>query len=151
MAARGSITVTRNFTLRTDRILSPETVRELGLMLLVQIENRTVMRGRDETQQPFQPYSAWYGQSVKGRRAPVDLKRTGAMLADMSVITASSRLLQLGFRSDAMAKRASYHDSLAPRTKMPLRRFLGLQPTWVTQALRTLKLSLPAPGTRRPA
>lgn len=150
MAARGDIKVTRNFTLRTDRILTPDTVREMGLMLLVEIENRTVTRGRDENQAAFKPYSAWYGTHIKGRRSPVDLKRTGAMINDMAVITASSRLLQLGFRSSAMAQRAAYHDSEAPRTKMPLRRFLGLQPTWITKALRTLKLDLPAPGMRRP-
>lgn len=146
--AGSSISVSRNFTLKTDRLITPEACRQIGLELLVKIENRTIS-GRDEMQTTFTPYSESYARRVKGRRAPVDLKHTGQMLGDMDVLKADGRRIVLGFRSSDMAQRARYHDSLEARRKMPLRRFLGLQPSWVTEVFRRVRLTLPPIGQRR--
>lgn len=136
MASR--IRVSRNFTMAVPRCIRPETARTIGLWLLVQIENRTIS-GLNETRSSFAPYSARYGKEVKGRMRPVDLKRSGDMLGDMDVVAATSHRIALGFNSDAMAQRAAYHDSLASRRKMPLRRFLGVQQSWIEEVVKRLR------------
>jgi hypothetical protein len=139
--ARAGIRVSRNFTMKVDRMVSPRTCREIGLGLLVKIENRTIS-GRDETGHAFTEYSADYGKYVKGRRRPVDLKRSGDMLKDADVLVADGHRILLGFRSDAMDQRAFYHDSDGAHPKMPKRRFFGLSAVWVEDVVRRIRLGL---------
>lgn len=140
--AQAGIRVSRNFTMKVDRVVSPRTCREIGLGLLVKIENRTI-GGRDESGHAFHIYSKAYGMRVKGRRSPVDLKLgNSGMLSDMDVVRADGHHIDLGFRSQAMWQRAQYHDSLEPRKKMPLRRFLGLPTAWVEDVVRRIRLGL---------
>jgi hypothetical protein len=148
------IKVTRNFTLKVDRVLSPASCREMGLMLLVRIENRT-LSGRNELGSAFTPYSASYAK-VKGRRSPVDLKRDGTMLKDMDVLTADGHKIELGFRTQEMWQRSRYHDSRAPRKLaangkpiIPLRRFLSVNTAWIRDALRLVRLNLGTIHARR--
>ena len=139
--ARSGIRVSRNFTMKVDRCVSPRTCREIGVGLLVKIENRT-LGGRDETGHAFQQYSTPYGPKVKGRMRPVDLKRSGDMLADMDVLRADGQRIVLGFRSDEMDQRAFYHDSNGAHPKMPKRRFFGLSAVWVDDVVRRIRLGL---------
>jgi hypothetical protein len=140
--ARGSVRVTRSTTLKSPRILTATEARVIGLQLCAKIENRT-LSGVDEQRRAFHPYSEDYGTRVKHRLRPVDLRRTGKMLGDLDVVVATSHRIGIGFRSAEAEQRAEYHDGLAghdgKRGSNPLRRFLGLQPSWIDEIVRRIK------------
>lgn len=134
------IRMRRSFTLRSNRLLDDQALREIGTRLLVRLDDR-IGKGRDEDQRAFTPYSLSYARA-KGRRSPVDLSHSGTMRGDTAVLSVAGGRIQLGFRSEVMAQRARYHDSLEPRRVMPLRRFLGIPHTWAVEALRQVKLRI---------
>jgi len=145
--ARAQITVTRNFKLAVPRLMSATAMRAVGLELCVKIENRT-RSGRDETGHAFTQYSEEYARRVKGGRlAPVTLShRPVGMLNELDVLVATPTRIGIGFRSAAMEQRAEYHDGLVRnpgvRGSNPLRRFMGVHPSWVEAAVRKIRASL---------
>ena len=143
--ARGRIAVSRNFTFKSARLMTVDTAKAAGLTLCAYIENRT-LAGRDETGKAFAPYSPDYAKYVKHRERPVDLHASGEMLGDLDVVVATSRRIGIGFRSAVAEQRALYHDGLAghdgKRGSNPLRRFMGLQPSWVDAVVRVIRAGI---------
>jgi hypothetical protein len=143
---RSRITVSRNFRLTTGRAMSVTTAKECGLYLAAQIENRT-RSGRDDLGKSFIEYSDDYAKRVKHRKRPVDLVHTGKMLGDLGVVVATNTRIGIGFTSAEAEQRAEYHDGLAghdgKRGSNPLRRFMGVQPSWITEVVRRIRTALP--------
>ena len=105
-----------------------DEMREVGTMLVQRIIRRT-RRGNDYKGRPFKPYSDAYHalRDRKGRNTePVSLTYNGKMLSSMTS-EAKGGVARLYFSSAAAGKIANYHNSLEPRKKMPLRRFLAVE------------------------
>lgn len=120
--------------LRNPQIRDP-AMQELGDYLVQSIVRKT-RRGVDYTGKPFAEYSDIYAEyRVEHGRAetPVDLTFTGKMLNSLdSVVTGEGNIL-IYFNVAERGQIAWYHNAnLAedprPRKKMPLRRFVDIDP-----------------------
>jgi len=107
--------------------LSDADLYRLGRRALHLIKRRT-QRGEDAYGKKFKPYSSKYAayRDKTGRNtSPVDLLYTGQMLAGLTAVPDRDAAL-LRFTNSDLGRIANYHNSLKPRSKIPLRRFLDL-------------------------
>lgn len=116
-----------------------EDMERVGQRALDLILART-SKGMDWHYSQFVPYSKAYARhrDRRGRNTtPVDLLFTGKMLADMQAVaipdSESGYIAQLYFPSQQQGQIAHYHNATLdedprPRTKIPLRRFLAIDP-----------------------
>lgn len=118
-------------------------VERMGQHALDLIMRRTE-QGLDYQYQRFAPYSeayaAWKLEKTAGRDVSiVDLLLRGTMLANMQAVAVPAKTTADGFDAllyfpnQQMGQRAHYHNATLeedprPRTKMPLRRFLAIEP-----------------------
>lgn len=108
--------------------LSDDDLYKLGRRAIHMIKRRT-QKGKDFEDNDFKPYSKKYAKyrDRKGRNTtPVDLLFEGLMLAGLTAVPDGDVAL-LRFTSSDLGQIANYHNSLEPRSKVPLRRFLDFK------------------------
>src|SRR5688572_13612575 len=94
------------------------------------LRNRIVARtlsGRDEDNRRFTPYSPMY-RRIKGSSL-VNLRLSGRMHDDLTVLRASRTGFLIGYRSQRSEQIALDHES--GKGRLPVRRHLGVPITWV--------------------
>ena len=131
-------TVRRNFKfadILKDVSPTEAYMRKLGEQLAVRIENRT-LAGLDEDGKPFAPYSPEYQARKKYGRSTVDLHLASEMFKDFGVVSATSKRVALGFRTERSERLAAYHEAGAGH--LPVRKFLGVPAAWVRELLGPL-------------
>lgn len=119
--------LTRAIRAVTNAQLHPHDLRRLGLQASDGIVVRT-LNGLGAGEQPFAPYSAKYAKyrQKKGRPLKVNLTFEGHMLANFAITTGENTAL-VQFASESARRKARYHASHEPRSKMPLRDFVGIE------------------------
>lgn len=108
--------------------LPDEDLYKLGRRAIHLIKRRT-QKGKDFEDEDFKPYSKNYARyrGRKGRNeTPVDLLFEGLMLAGLTAVPDEDAAL-IRFTSSDLGQIANYHNSLEPRSKIPLRRFLDFK------------------------
>lgn len=110
-------------------LLTPAELREIANQALFFIDKNT-SEGRDANRRKFKPYSKKYQQKrVKaGRNTFPDMMFTGQMLGALIAGSEGGDTAIVHFSSQSEAQKAEYHISDAPRSKIPLRDFLHLNP-----------------------
>lgn len=103
-----------------------EQMNQIPAEIIRRVKQRTTS-GVDVNGAPFVPYSEGYGERVKGRRTPVTLVETGTMLGALGIVDETELRVELGFRSNTMRRRASFHQY--GRGPNPRRQFLWLDTT----------------------
>lgn len=123
-----------NGQIKSVSFVDIDRMYDAGVYLAVQLENRT-QGGRDEAGNKFRPYTAAYARAKNVARTAVDLTRSGEMFASFGVLWAARNRVRIGFSSAAMERRARYNEGMG-------RKFLGLDPRWLTEVHRRLKNGL---------
>ena len=101
------ITIRQNFAEFPSRLLTRDTMREMGLLARETILRRTAA-GKDKDGKPFAPYSLDYAQQKQdalGTGGTPDLTVSGRMLGDLAIMDYSvtsdggKGVVKLGFTS----------------------------------------------------
>jgi len=110
-----------------DAYLPDKDLYKLGRRAVHMIKRRT-KQGKDADEKMFKPYSDAYSayRERHGRNTDkVDLSYTGKMMASLTAVPADGAAL-VRFKNSNDGRIANYHNSLEPRSKIPLRRFLDV-------------------------
>lgn len=105
---------------------------ELAELIREFIVERT-QSGRGADGQKFHRYSKEYAK-VKGRSSPVDLKESGDMLDDLSVLTTRSGSVTIGYENGTFS-----NDKAEGNQKVNGREFIGVSGRALSAILREFK------------
>lgn len=135
-----------------NRQLSSDYLNRVGREIVRTIEKRT-LSGKDKSGNSFYPYSKEYKESMEFRiagKSPnnVNLKLTGEMLGDLSVIAIDEKKGQIiiGFEDEQQKAKAHGHITGA-EGNLPVRDFLGISKS----ELEDIVSSLPKPEQAKKA
>ena len=124
-----------------DTTLPRSYLQALGRELVQTVLKRTAA-GKDKNGQPFHPYSAEYIRSddfgLTGKSASnVNLRLSGDMLADLSVLSARDGRIVIGFDSEEQRAKAHGHQTGKEGSgDLPVRDFLGISEQELAAAIR---------------
>lgn len=119
-----------NGEIRKIKFVDEQTMLDAGNWLAVQLENRAGS-GRDEAGSRFKPYSARYAAWKGVSRTAVNLRLSGDMWRSFGALWATRNKVRIGFAAKAMEARARYNEQLG-------RKFLGVEPKWLTEIRRRI-------------
>jgi hypothetical protein len=98
-----AVTIRRSFedlSRLPERMVTRETMREIGLLARERIVRRTIS-GKDAAGQPFEAYSEGYRERKAKELGggTVNLQVSGAMLNGLTIVDVTDRSVTLGFSS----------------------------------------------------
>ncbi|MCC7241203.1 MAG: phage virion morphogenesis protein [Acidobacteria bacterium] len=125
------VRVRRNFRFREiPTTPGRSAMRRVGEDIAADVRQRTAS-GRDADGAAFAP-------GADGE--PVDLRDSGRMLDDLTVLEASDRGVKVGFKTERSARIAQYHETGTKH--MPARPFIAMSRAMVERAVGLIKARL---------